>query len=54
MKGPAAIHPGWHPERCTATGYQVLTLTLGGWITMGNSREALKAILLDGVERLIA
>jgi hypothetical protein len=42
MKGPGAIHPGWDPERCTATAYQVLTLTLGGWITMGNSRAVLK------------
>ncbi|MBK9665943.1 MAG: TetR/AcrR family transcriptional regulator [Gammaproteobacteria bacterium] len=57
-----AIHPDWDANRCTATAFQVLTLILGGWITLGNSRgvhkrrsrTTLKAMLLDGVERLIA
>lgn len=56
------MHPDWDPERCTATAFQIITLTLGGWSSMGSSRavypqlgrKALKTMLLDGVERLIA
>lgn len=57
-----AIHPEWDQERCTATAFQVLTLVLGGWISLGSSRplhprrgrKALKAMLIEGIERLIA
>jgi len=57
-----AIHPEWDEERCAATAFQLFTLVLGGWLSMGSSRplhprrgrKALKAILLEGVNRLIA
>lgn len=56
------LHPDWDRERCSATVFQIITLVLGSWATMGSSRplfprrsrKALKAILLEGVERLIA
>jgi len=55
------IHPQWGRERCSATAFQLLTLVLGGWLSLGNPRPAragrgrngLKAVLLDGIERLI-
>ena len=55
------IHPQWDKERCSATAFQLLTLVLGGWLSLGNPRPAragrgrnsLKAVLLDGIERLI-
>ncbi len=55
------IHPDWDKPRCTAASFQVLTLILGGWVTMGSSRPlqqrrsrtSLKAMLLRGIERLI-
>ena len=55
------MHPEWDEKRSTATAFQLLTLVLGGWQSMGGSstmqprrgRKALKAILLEGVERLI-
>ncbi len=55
------MHLDWERERCNAVSFQVLTLILGGWITMGSwrpvqrsrSRKALREILLSGVERLI-
>ncbi len=57
-----AIHPDWEEERCVVTAYQVMTMILGGWITLGSSRpfykrrprKALKEMLLAGIERLIA
>lgn len=57
-----AIHPDWDVERCTATAFQIITLVLGGWSTMGSSRavyprrkrEALHAMMIEGIERLIA
>lgn len=57
----ARIHPDWDKPRCAAASFQVLTLILGGWVTMGSSRsvarrrsrKSLKAMLLSGVERLI-
>lgn len=56
------IHPDWEQERCHAAVFQIVTLVLGGWATMGSSRalyqrkgrNALKAMLLDGIERLIS
>lgn len=56
-----AIHPDWDEEHCVITAYQVMTLVLGGWVTLGSSRpfhkrrprKALKEMLLAGIERLI-
>ncbi len=55
------MHPEWDEKRCAATAFQLLTLVLGGWQSLGSSsamqprrgRKALKAILLEGIERLI-
>jgi AcrR family transcriptional regulator len=55
------MHPEWDEKRCAATAFQLLTLVLGGWQSLGGSstmqprrgRKALKAILLEGIERLI-
>jgi len=55
------IHPEWDKQACIATSFQVLTLILGGWVTMGSSRpfykghsrSLLKSKLLQGIERLI-
>lgn len=57
-----AMHPEWDSERCTASAFQVSTLVLGGWTTLGSSRpfhqrrdrKELKAMLIDGIERLLA
>ena len=56
------IQPEWDEERCNAAVFQIITLVLGGWATMGSSRalyprkgrNALKAMLLEGIERLIS
>lgn len=56
-----AIHPEWDEKHCNATAFQLFTLVLGGWQSLGSSsamqptrgRKALKAILLAGIERLI-
>lgn len=55
------IHPEWDRQQCIAASLQVLTLILGGWVTMGSSRPvyrtrsrtSLKSMLLRGIERLI-
>ena len=55
------INPDWDKQRCIEASYQVLTLILGGWVTMGSSRlfykrrsrASLKSMLLRGIERLI-
>ncbi len=55
------IHPQWDEERCSATAFQLLTLVLGGWLSLGSARPArtgrgrngLKAVLMEGIERLI-
>lgn len=57
----ARIQPQWSEQQCAAVAMQVLTLILGGWVTMGSSRpirrsqasEELKETLLQGIERLI-
>ena len=57
----ARIQPHWSEQQCAAVAMQVLTLILGGWVTMGSSRpirrsqtrEELKETLLQGIERLI-
>jgi len=56
------LHPDWKKEQCNTCAIQLLTLILGGWTTLGSSRpfhkkrsrKALKAILLEGVDRLIS
>ena len=56
------LHPEWEEAQCAAIAYQVLTLILGGWTTLGSSRpfhkkrsrKALKELLLEGVDKLIA
>jgi AcrR family transcriptional regulator len=56
-----SLHPDWSEPRRLAAGYQILTMVLGGWITLGSSRpllkeqggEELKAMLLDGIAKLI-
>jgi AcrR family transcriptional regulator len=55
------IHPDWSRKQCEDGSFQVMTLILGGWFTMGNNRpfqrrrskNNLKAILLAGIEKLI-
>lgn len=55
------IHPGWSRKQCEAVSFQLITLVLGGWITMGNTRavyrsrskENLKSMLMSGAEGLI-
>jgi AcrR family transcriptional regulator len=55
------IHPEWDKPRCAAASFQVLTLILGAWVTMGSSRPlqtrrsrtSLKKMLLSGIEHLI-
>lgn len=55
------MHPDWPVQCCQDTGYQVLTLILGGWITAGGSRfvslerspQTLTTALLRGIEQLI-
>ena len=55
------IHPEWDKQQCNAASLQVLTLILGGWVTMGSSRPvhrrrsrtSLKLMLLRGIERVI-
>jgi len=55
------IHPEWSHHHCDNVSFQILTLILGGWITMGSTRpthqsrsiKSLKATLLDGIENLI-
>ncbi len=55
------MHPDWPEQRCIDTAFQILTLTLGGWVTAGRSRpiskersqQELTTALLKGVERLI-
>ena len=55
------IHPEWSTDDCEATGFQLITLVLGAWTTMGNTRplyrrsdkQSLKLTLLEGVRKLI-
>ncbi len=55
------MHPEWEKKRCAATAFQLFTLVVGGWQSLGSSSamrprrgyKALKAILLEGIERLI-
>ena len=55
------IHPDWSRNQCEDGSFQVMTLILGGWTTMGNTRpfhrrrskKALKTILLAGIEKLL-
>ena len=55
------VHPDWSSQRCDAASFQILTLVLGGWATMGACRathknknaKELKDSLLDGIKLLI-
>ena len=55
------IHPSWSSDKLSDTTFQLMTLVLGGWITMGNTRSVyrgtaesdLKDKLLRGATRLI-
>ena len=55
------IHPEWDEDRCIDTSFQVFTLILGGWITMGESLpfrqhqsiRGLRAMLVRGIEQLL-
>lgn len=55
------IRPDWDDGRCADAAFQVLTLVLGGWTTLGSSRpvqhhrgrSALRKSLIDGIERLV-
>ena len=55
------IHPEWDKQQITTAALAVLTLILGGWVTMGSSRPvlrrrsqtSLKSMLLCGIERVI-
>jgi len=55
------IQPKWSRQRCTSVSIQVLTLILGGWVTLGSSRPiyrnrsrtSIRSTLLQGIERLI-
>ena len=54
------IHPDWSSEEVEDTTFQLMTLVLGGWTTMGATRTVyrtqnkneLKTKLLRGVNRL--
>ncbi len=56
------INPHWKKKRAEQATYQVLTLIMGGWITLGESRvlrehqktAELKQGLVDGVMQLIS
>ena len=56
------INPSWSRQLCEDASFQMVTLILGGWTTMGNTRpllrnrskKALKNKLLMGVEKLIS
>ena len=55
------IHPAWGRPRCVAVSVQVLTLVLGGWVTLGSSRPlyrnrsraSIRSMLLQGIEELV-
>jgi AcrR family transcriptional regulator len=55
------IHPQWSKQRCAAVSFQILTLVLGSWLTMGSSqpvrkqgsRASLSRTLLQGIQQLI-
>jgi AcrR family transcriptional regulator len=56
------IHPDWTRSDCEATSFQIMTLSLGTWTTIGNTRplqqrrsqKSLKKMVRDGVEKLIS
>ena len=56
------IHPTWSRQECASTSFQILTLTLGSWTTLGSTRpihrnrspKRLKAMTLDGINKLIS
>jgi len=56
------IHPHWTRSECEATSFQIMTLTLGSWTTVGSTRplqqrrtqKSLIKIVLSGVNKLIS
>ena len=56
------IHPSWSRQECEASSFQVLTLILGSWTTLGTTRpilrhrkpKTLKAMTLAGINQLIS
>lgn len=57
-----ALHPDWSRKQCESTSFQLITLVLGAWTTMGETRPVhrsrnrlnLKSMLMSGVEKLIS
>ena len=58
----AKIHPTWGPEELSETAFQLITLVLGGWSTLGTTRSVyrslskknLKTKLLRGAVKLVS
>lgn len=56
------IHPDWSRAECEATSFQIVTLTLGTWTTIGATRpiqkkrspKTLRKIVMAGVSKLIS
>ena len=56
------IHPDWSRSDCETASFQIMTLSLGSWTTIGNTRplqqrrsqKSLKKMVLNGVEKLIS
>ncbi len=56
------IQPNWSHQACEAASFQVLTLTLGSWTTIGSTRpvhrrhstRTLKAMVLEGINKIIS
>ena len=56
------IHPTWSHQECESTRFQILTLILGSWTTLGSTRpihrhrspNKLKAMTLEGINKLIS
>lgn len=56
------IHPTWSHRECESSSFQVLTLILGSWTTLGATRpilghrkpKTLKAMTLAGINQLIS
>lgn len=56
------IHPTWLNQECESTSFQILTLILGSWATLGSTRpihrhrspKNLQAMTLEGINKLIS
>ncbi|MCB1693191.1 MAG: hypothetical protein KDI19_10525 [Pseudomonadales bacterium] len=57
-----AVNPQWKRKQCEDTAYQILTMVMGAWITLGQTRvlredrraDRLKNQLVSGVAKLLA